>query len=142
VGKAKEAGLQFFKTANPQDEFFLVSFNERGEKQTTGIHCPWFREITTRLKNHLLMGIVENYFETPKHFATDRTVVTAARSRSAARCRETGSRALQTKRTDSQCTDAAHSLRELASEPEPDPIHAGFIDKVMFFQERTVESQC
>jgi hypothetical protein len=28
VGKAKEAALQFFKTANPQDEFFLVSFND------------------------------------------------------------------------------------------------------------------
>ena len=35
------------------------------QKQTTGIRCPWFREITTRFKNHLLMGIVENYFETP-----------------------------------------------------------------------------
>ena len=31
VGKAKEATLQFFKTANPQDEFFLVSFNDRAE---------------------------------------------------------------------------------------------------------------
>ena len=31
VGKAKEAALQFFKTANPQDEFFLVSFNDRAE---------------------------------------------------------------------------------------------------------------
>ena len=31
VGKAKEAALQFFKTSNPQDEFFLVSFNERAE---------------------------------------------------------------------------------------------------------------
>jgi hypothetical protein len=31
VGKAKEAAMQFFKTANPQDEFFLVSFNERAE---------------------------------------------------------------------------------------------------------------
>src|SRR6266446_36107 len=31
VGKAREAALQFFKTANPQDEFFLVSFNERAE---------------------------------------------------------------------------------------------------------------
>jgi len=29
IGKAREAALQFFKTANPQDEFFLVSFNER-----------------------------------------------------------------------------------------------------------------
>ena len=31
VGKAREAALQFFKTANPADEFFLVSFNERAE---------------------------------------------------------------------------------------------------------------
>jgi Ca-activated chloride channel homolog len=31
VSKAREAALQFFKTANPQDEFFLVSFNERAE---------------------------------------------------------------------------------------------------------------
>jgi Ca-activated chloride channel family protein len=31
VGKAREAASQFFKTANPQDEFFLVSFNERAE---------------------------------------------------------------------------------------------------------------
>ncbi len=29
--KAREAAIQFFKTANPQDEFFLVSFNERAE---------------------------------------------------------------------------------------------------------------
>jgi Ca-activated chloride channel homolog len=31
VAKAREAAVQFFKTANPQDEFFLVSFNERAE---------------------------------------------------------------------------------------------------------------
>ena len=31
VDKSREAALQFFKTANPQDEFFLVSFNERAE---------------------------------------------------------------------------------------------------------------
>jgi Ca-activated chloride channel homolog len=31
VGKAREAAVQFFKTANPADEFFLVSFNERAE---------------------------------------------------------------------------------------------------------------
>jgi Ca-activated chloride channel homolog len=29
IGKAKDAALQFFKTANPEDEFFLVSFNDR-----------------------------------------------------------------------------------------------------------------
>src|ERR1700751_4645688 len=29
--KAREAASQFFKTANPQDEFFLVSFSERAE---------------------------------------------------------------------------------------------------------------
>lgn len=31
VGKAREAAIAFFKTANPEDEFFLVSFNERAE---------------------------------------------------------------------------------------------------------------
>jgi Ca-activated chloride channel family protein len=31
IGKAREAAVQFFKTANPSDEFFLVSFNERAE---------------------------------------------------------------------------------------------------------------
>ena len=31
LGKAKEAAVQFFKTANPQDEFFLVGFNERAQ---------------------------------------------------------------------------------------------------------------
>jgi Ca-activated chloride channel family protein len=31
IREAREAALQFFKTANPEDEFFLVSFNERAE---------------------------------------------------------------------------------------------------------------
>jgi Ca-activated chloride channel homolog len=31
AAKAREAAVQFFKTSNPQDEFFLVSFNERAE---------------------------------------------------------------------------------------------------------------
>jgi Ca-activated chloride channel family protein len=31
LGKAKEAVVQFFKTANPEDEFFLVGFSERAE---------------------------------------------------------------------------------------------------------------
>ena len=31
LGKAREAAIEFFKTANPDDEFFLVSFNERAE---------------------------------------------------------------------------------------------------------------
>jgi Ca-activated chloride channel homolog len=31
LGKAKEAAFQFFNTANPQDEFFLVGFNEHPE---------------------------------------------------------------------------------------------------------------
>jgi Ca-activated chloride channel homolog len=35
IGKAKEAALQFFKTANPQDEFFLVSFNDRAKVMST-----------------------------------------------------------------------------------------------------------
>ena len=31
LGKAREAAIEFLKTANPDDEFFLVSFNERAE---------------------------------------------------------------------------------------------------------------
>ena len=31
ITKSREAAIQFFKTANPADEFFLVSFNERAE---------------------------------------------------------------------------------------------------------------
>src|SRR5260370_27624743 len=31
LGKAKQATLQFFKTANPQDEVFLVGFNDRAQ---------------------------------------------------------------------------------------------------------------
>jgi Ca-activated chloride channel family protein len=31
LGKAEEAAIQFFKTANPEDEFFLVGFNDRAE---------------------------------------------------------------------------------------------------------------
>lgn len=31
VDKSRLAALQFFKTANPQDEFFLVSFNDRAQ---------------------------------------------------------------------------------------------------------------
>ncbi len=34
VDKARLAALQFFKTANPQDEFFLVSFNDRAQLVT------------------------------------------------------------------------------------------------------------
>jgi Ca-activated chloride channel homolog len=31
AGKAKEAAIEFFKTANPQDEFPLIGFNEHAE---------------------------------------------------------------------------------------------------------------
>jgi len=31
VDKARQAAVQFLRTANPQDEFFLVSFNDRAE---------------------------------------------------------------------------------------------------------------
>jgi Ca-activated chloride channel family protein len=48
IGKAKEAALQFFKTANPQDEFFLVSFNERAELMST------FTKTVEDLQNRLL----------------------------------------------------------------------------------------
>ncbi len=35
VDKSRQAAVQFFKTANPQDEFFVVSFNDRAELTST-----------------------------------------------------------------------------------------------------------
>jgi Ca-activated chloride channel homolog len=31
IGKARQAAVQFLRTANPRDEFFMVSFNDRAE---------------------------------------------------------------------------------------------------------------
>ena len=31
IGRAREAAVQFLRTANPRDEFFMVSFNDRAE---------------------------------------------------------------------------------------------------------------
>ena len=35
VDKARQAAVQFFRTANPRDEFFLVSFNDHAELTST-----------------------------------------------------------------------------------------------------------
>jgi len=35
IGRTREAVIQFFKTCNPQDEFFFVSFNESAELTST-----------------------------------------------------------------------------------------------------------
>ena len=47
VDKARLGALQFFKTANPQDEFFLVSFNDRA--QLTSRFTSSVEELQTRL---------------------------------------------------------------------------------------------
>ena len=48
LGKAKQAAFQFFKTANPQDEFFLVGFNDHAELLTP------FTESVEDLQSHML----------------------------------------------------------------------------------------
>src|SRR6266446_88346 len=48
LGKAKQAAFQFFKTANPQDEFFLVGFNDHAE-----LLSP-FTENVEDLRSHML----------------------------------------------------------------------------------------
>jgi Ca-activated chloride channel family protein len=48
LGKAKEAAIQFFKTANPQDEFLLVGFNDRAE-----LLSP-FTDSVEDLQSHIL----------------------------------------------------------------------------------------
>jgi len=47
VAKSREAAIQFFKTANPRDEFFLVSFNERAE--LTSVFTNSIEELQTRM---------------------------------------------------------------------------------------------
>lgn len=47
LGKAREAAIEFFKTANPEDEFFLVSFNERAE--LTGSFTNSVEDLQSRL---------------------------------------------------------------------------------------------
>ncbi len=47
VDKARLAAVQFFKTANPQDEFFLVSFNDRA--QLTSHFTSSVEELQNRL---------------------------------------------------------------------------------------------
>jgi Ca-activated chloride channel family protein len=48
VDKARLAAVQFFKTANPQDEFFLVSFNDRAQLMTR------FTTSVEELRNRLM----------------------------------------------------------------------------------------
>ncbi len=47
ISKSREAAIQFFKTANPQDEFFLVSFNERAE--LTSVFTNNIEDLQTRM---------------------------------------------------------------------------------------------
>ena len=47
IDKTRIAALQFFKTANPRDEFFVVSFNERA--QLTSPFTTSVEDIETRL---------------------------------------------------------------------------------------------
>ena len=49
LGKAREAAIEFFKTANPEDEFFLVSFNERAELTSS------FTNSVEDLQSHLML---------------------------------------------------------------------------------------
>ncbi|MCS7025679.1 MAG: VWA domain-containing protein [Bryobacteraceae bacterium] len=47
LGKARQAAAQFFKIANPEDEFFLVQFNDRAELMVPFTHNT--EEIQNRL---------------------------------------------------------------------------------------------
>jgi Ca-activated chloride channel homolog len=48
IQKSRNAAVQFFRTANPQDEFFLVDFNDRAELITP------FTSSVDRLQNQLM----------------------------------------------------------------------------------------
>ena len=44
--KSRQAVAQFFKTANPEDEFFLVQFNDTAESGAA-LHAPTWRKFRT-----------------------------------------------------------------------------------------------
>jgi VWFA-related protein len=48
LGKARQAAAQFFRTANPEDEFFLIAFNDRPE-----LSVP-FTTNTEEIQNRML----------------------------------------------------------------------------------------
>ena len=47
IGRAREAAVQFLKTANPRDEFFMVSFNDRA--QVTSHFTSNVEEVQSRM---------------------------------------------------------------------------------------------
>jgi Ca-activated chloride channel homolog len=47
IGKARQAAVQFLRTANPRDEFFMVSFNDRAE--LTSRFTPSVEELQNRM---------------------------------------------------------------------------------------------
>jgi Ca-activated chloride channel family protein len=51
IGRAREAVIQFFKTCNPHDEFFFVSFNESAELTST------FTNSIEDLQSHMMLTV-------------------------------------------------------------------------------------
>ena len=49
IGRARQAAVQFLKTANPRDEFFMVSFNDRAELTSR------FTSSVDELQNHMML---------------------------------------------------------------------------------------
>ena len=47
IDKSRQAAVQFFRTANPQDEFFLVNFNDRAQSASSLTSVD-------ELQNHLM----------------------------------------------------------------------------------------
>ena len=47
LGKARQATVEFFKTANPEDEFFLISFDDRAE--LTSVFTNSIEELQARM---------------------------------------------------------------------------------------------
>jgi Ca-activated chloride channel family protein len=49
IGRARQGAVQFLKTANPRDEFFMVSFNDRAELTSR------FTSSVDELQNHMML---------------------------------------------------------------------------------------
>jgi Ca-activated chloride channel homolog len=125
VGKAKEAALQFFKTANPQDEFFLVSFNEHAELTTT------FTRSVEDLQSHLLSSSAKG-----RTALLDATYLGLSEMRSARNAK----RALLiiSDRGDNHSRYNESAIKRLAREADTQPYAVGLFDP-LGYRSRTPE---
>ena len=77
MDRAKEAVMEFFKTANPQDEFFMITFNDEPERSAD------FTNSVEDIQNSLVFAVPESALpcSTPSTWASARCGMPSMRRR-------------------------------------------------------------